>query len=197
MHSEFQYEQQIREDEERIARYFDNLPLFMDLPGEDEAIFERIAKTTSEKVPHSDTLRSMTAEYEAYAEDDEEFSRSDRSVFRPEEYEMLDIIDSISLLYAERFAVSENAECTEKILAVICQSGKTLARISDLLYADEEHTALRTALAKRALHDLSDLIQYVSIFNNCQPDSPCCREIDILHIVRSKILNILFELKKN
>ena len=110
---------------------------------------------------------------------------------------MLDIIDSISLLYAERFAVSENAECTEKILAVICQSGKTLARISDLLYADEEHTALRTALAKRALHDISDLIRFVSIFNNCQNDKSLEREIEILHIVRSKILNILFELKKN
>ena len=197
MHGEFYYEQQIRDDEERIARYFDNLPLFMDLPGENEAIFERIAKTNSEKVPQSDTLRRMTAEYEAYTEDEEELSRSDRSVFRPEEYEILDIIDSISLLYAERFAVSNSAENTEKILAVLCQSGKTLARISDLLYTETENTALRSALAKRAMHDLSDLVMQIKQFGTGSDDCSISEEIDILHIVRTKILNILFELKKN
>ena len=50
MNGEFKFEQEIKADEERIARYFDNLPLFRDLPGENEAIFERIAKISNEKV---------------------------------------------------------------------------------------------------------------------------------------------------
>jgi hypothetical protein len=49
LNGEFQYEKEIRLDEERIARYFDNIPLFIDLPGENEAILERIGKVGNEK----------------------------------------------------------------------------------------------------------------------------------------------------
>ena len=50
MNGEYKFEQAIKQDEKRIACYYDNLPLFLDLPGENEAIFERIAKTSGEKV---------------------------------------------------------------------------------------------------------------------------------------------------
>jgi cytochrome c553 len=61
-----------------------------------------------------------------------------------------------------------------------------------LLYTENENTAMRSALAKRALHDISDLAAYIK-----KQDCSAGNEIDILHIVRTKILNILFELKKN
>ena len=60
MNGEFKFEQEIKADEERIARYFDNLPLFMDLPGENEAIFERIAKTSKEKVHSYENIRDVS-----------------------------------------------------------------------------------------------------------------------------------------
>lgn len=196
MNGEFKYELEMRQDEERIARYFDNLPLFMDLPGENEAIFERIAKNSGEKVHQHDTLRDVIPEYDIFAED-EDFSRSDRSVFRPEEYEMLDILDSISLLYSERFAVSDDEKYAQKTLSVLCQSAKTLARISDLLYAEEEEIGLRSALAKRALHDINDLILCIRECSELSDLYSVEKEINILHIIRKKILNLLFELKKN
>lgn len=202
MNGEFNYEREIRLDEERIARYFDNLPLFLDLPGENQAIFERISRNANEKVGYVDSpdaLRHTAPAWESDGEDpaQDDFSRSDRAFFRPEDYDMLDMLDGISCAYSECFALCGNCAAGKKYLAVICQCGKTLARISDLIYAGAEEADLRVALAKRSLHDLNDLAFMLEELPSYGYKESVRQELDILQMIRQKVLNILFEMHKN
>lgn len=196
MNGEFKYEKEIRLDEERIARYFDNISLFIDLPGENEAIFERISKVGSEKFRKCgslDRLRQMSPGWDFMSEDDDEEDYHSDSVFSHSEgFDMQDMLDGLSVYYSELYALNDEPELAEKYLAILCQCGKTLGRVSDLLFVPDDDTDMRNALAKRSLRDINDLADMMIKLDSAQLQ----HELDVLQMIRKKVLDILFENEK-
>ena len=196
MNGEFKYEKEIRLDEERIARYFDNLALFIDLPGENEAVFERIGRIGNEKIcncrsPENLRYLSPAWNFEENEESDEDGSREDN--IHPSGYEIPELLDGVAVRFAEFFAGTDDAARNAECLNIICQCGKTLARVSDMFFAAETETGLKTALAKRSLRDLNDLAKMIIDFG----EQEAIQQLDVLQIIRKKLLDILFNLEKN
>ena len=197
MHGEFWYEKEIRLDEERIARYFDNIPVFIDLPGENDAVLERIRVGNEKyhKCTSLEQLRSLSPGWN-FADDEDsedEYDHADSVFPYPGEGDVLDMLDEVAVFCSDKFALSDDPELNSEYLNIVCQCGKTIARIYDLLSAAEKDTGMRTALAKRSLHDLNDLAGM--IIKSGVGDIQC--ELDVLQTVRSKVLDMLLELEKN
>ena len=195
MNSELRYEKEIKLDEERIANYYDTLPFFLDLPGENEAIRDRMRKMSKEKVctfEEPDTLRHFIPVWDE-AEADEngmppfpEYSGME---------DMLDMLDGIIVAYSERFALEDDAALNDRFLQIICQGGKTLARVSDLIYTGSDDHAAAAVLARRSLADVGDLaamVNEVQKISNAEKKG----ELEVLQYVRQKILNILFAVQQ-
>lgn len=198
MNGEFKYEQEVRLDEERIFHYFEILPDFLDLPGENEALSERMSKINNEKVRLTgqlEGLRHVMPDCDCCSDPDIE-SEYERIAFRADDNEILDIIDSLALVYSERFALNDAPDAEKILNTIVCQCGKTLARISDLLYSPEDELDMKTALGKRVLRDLNDLAYQIREFAEINPDFNGVKETEILQVIRQKILNMLLEWQK-
>ena len=62
-----------------------------------------------------------------------------------------------------------------------------------MFFAAETETGLKTALAKRSLRDLNDLAKMIIDFG----EQKAIQQLDVLQIIRKKLLDILFNLEKN
>ena len=193
MDDEFKFEREIRNDEERIATYFAALPYFIDLPGEEEAIFERISKNENVKVSSSDgfgSLRRIAPDWDFGVNEDDEDSEF---CYSPGYDEIPGMIDSISVLLSEQFAYNNSAVLENEYLPLLCQCSKVMSRISDLIFGTSAGQAMHIALAKRSLNDINYFAAMLQRSN-----IPDMSQIsDILQSVRNRILNIIFELQKN
>lgn len=194
MNGEFQYEKEIRLDEERIARYFDNIPFFIDLPGENEAILERIGKVGNEKFQKCSSIEQLRnlSQMWNFDEADEPEDDGDHTEISAD-YELPELLDRIAVWGAEKFALCDEFELNCKYLGIICQCGKTIARVSDMLLSPDEDVSLKIALAKRSLRDVSDLAGMIIAVETSDAEA----KLDILQIIRKKVLEILFEFEKN
>lgn len=198
MNGELKYEKEIRLDEERIARYFDSLALFIDLPGENEAILERIRRVGNGKFCKCESLerlRKISPEWDL-AEDydgDEDDCHAEPGFFRSEEFEMQDMLDGLSVYYSELYALNEDPELSSRYLAILCQCDKTLGRISDLLFVPDDDEDMKNVFAKRSLRDLNDLAQMIMELNSAEVQ----HELDVLQIIRKKVLDMLFSEKNS
>lgn len=202
MNGEFKYEKEIRLDEERIARYFDNIVVFMDLPGENEAVFERIAKIGNEKVCKCESpglLRKMTPSWgsDAGDEDESENVRSSSGFDNIDDWEIQDMLDGVSVYFAELTALNEDAEIEAQYTAILCQCGKTLGRVADMVCTNGSECGMKIALGKRALKDLNDLIGMVVQLGRKNHKLKVNNVHDVLQLIRKKVLDILFEVEKN
>ena len=115
----------------------------------------------------------------------------------PEGYDLLDLFNDIAVPFSEYYALSDDVDCSKKALAVLCQSGKTYDRLNNFVMTPSEETELRVVLLKRILEDINELVCRINDFGSCCACGSCAKEIDMLHIIRTRVLNILFELKKN
>ena len=194
MNDEFKFEREIRLDEERIASYFAELPSFIDLPGENEAIFERIARNENVKVSsieENGNLRHVAPAWNS--EEDPEDIDDDELSFHLEYDDIPRMLDSLCIILSEYFAANNSVELEKAYLPLLCQCSKTIARISDTLFAVSDGHAMQTALAKRSLSDINDFAAMLQRSNI--PDAD--QMLDIIRIIRSKILDIIFKLQKN
>lgn len=198
MTGRFKYEHEIRLDEERIARYFESLPMFMDLPGEDEAILERITGMENEKLCHAGELTDLRRTLPAWEDDisEEEDNQSPGKDFENaiEYMEIIRAIEHISMHYSEFLALASNEKAAEAYLAIICQSGKTQSRLTDMSFTADSEPELKAAFARRVLHDINDLAAMLLRLNEVNHPEPVRPEIDMLQIIRKEILDIIFEL---
>ena len=152
---EFDWEQEIRRDEMRISRYYRELAYCLDLPGEDEIIYEQLSGRCSDPVPATagdDPLRQHL--FDRDDEDgDEENPPHHQSV-------LVARIDRLAAAWCVLSAAALNKELfIPGGLAVACAYAKLLARVSDFSDADPvTERALRLSLAKRALADVNELL---------------------------------------
>lgn len=152
--NEFQWENEIRRDERRISCYYRELPECLDLPGEEDMIFDSLL-SHPDLVPTGGSADSLRSWCQDSDEDDEPpFDGNDR---RPGS----ELVAALDRLAAEWnvLAVSRLRSTLEPAgLAVGCAFGKLLARVADFVdTVDPADRALRISLGKRSLADLNDL----------------------------------------
>ena len=145
--NEYQWGQEIRRDERRISCYFRELPSCLDLPGEEEMIFENLYSQV-DLVPvngKSDSLRSWEVDFDEEMEED-----------RPP-HKLLIQLDKLAvdwnILLAQAFLPSHLSSG----LRIVCLFGKLMVRLSNFFRSDAFDPGLTRSLGKHAVLDLNEL----------------------------------------
>ncbi len=178
---EFDWERELRKDDERVSMYFRELPRYIDLPAEDEVIYSTIRRK-KELQPRGGSWPFMPPPEDPAAdnipwdppEDDEEACR------REEEWQKRDGADiyitcgQTARELAAIFAWAPDRELSAAAMACICINGRIMARAADIIELDpEELPALRTALAKRIAADANELLGLLEqLTPGDQPEPP-------------------------
>lgn len=198
--SEFDWEQELRKDDERVNVYFRELPKYIDLPGEDEMIYQKIQRRR-DIAPHgTDWPDQMPARPQPGEQESPEME-AERKKWESEWQKREGaavyiacgrIARALGALFAEKTSDAQNENF---ILQAQCLTGKIMARITDILEMDpEEMPALRIALCKRLNSDFSEILGLV--LDEIQSNDPESVEIRIFirNIVmdcREEILHIM------
>ncbi|MDD3885578.1 MAG: hypothetical protein PHI35_01755 [Victivallaceae bacterium] len=153
--NEFQWEREIRRDERRISCYFSELPACLDLPGEEDMIFDSLLSRPG-LVPASgaeslhDWLGSSNDE-----DDSDDFEEPDPH--RPGT-ELIEQFDRMAAEWNSNIVASVEFSGLADALGVACSYGKLLARLADFVDAREDfERGLKVSLGKRVLADINDL----------------------------------------
>lgn len=190
--NEFQWEREIRRDERRISCYYRELPECLDLPGEEEMIFNSLL-SRPDLVPSGgtpDSLRSWRPDVEEEEDDEPAFDDNSR---RP---------GSELVIQLDHLAVEWNTLAVSRLraglelpgLGICCAFGKLLARTADFIDTiDPAERALRISLGKRALADLNDLVGALRQLGEQQRSMAAPLElfIELLSHAREQLLDLL------
>lgn len=151
--NEFEWEREIRRDERRISCYFHELAGCLDLPGEDEMIFDRLLTRPGLVPANADPNHwRMWDDFEPPGDDEDE------SAPRLPGEELVGKLDQAACEWNVIVAYSLRENLKQEGLAVACAFGKLLSRIADYVETDIEAAfALKLSLGKRCLADINDL----------------------------------------
>ena len=190
--NEFDWECELRKDDERVAAYMDELPRYIDLPAEDAVIMKHIQETPG-LVPadgdYSGTFLDNMFEPEEEAEADftDDWQKKDGADF-------FIAAGRLARLWAQDFAQESSPEILCPGMRILCLYGKIMARSGDLIDMDDgDFIPLRVALVKRLLADVNCLM---GEFSSLPDLVPAVREsadfhYDSLMTFRDKLLNLL------
>ena len=200
---EFDWEKELRKDDERIHTYFRELPDLIDFPSEDELIFKRI-KCREDLVPHNGVWPSQFRDPEENMEEDFD-------------------LDPMTLMRDKAFLSSAGGPtlfiCTRQMkkLAMICIVDPALAKSDEMLrlhclvskltgtlihifgLRPSELPALRIALCKRSLAIVNEIYGCLNVLKEKETNEEA--EYLIKHVssryglIRDKILGFLGKLR--
>ena len=198
--SEYEWEREIRRDELRISRYFQALPRYLDLPGEDEIIYSKLAAQAELAQVHENSKPRKFLKPEADEEEDE--------LSEEEVVSSLRLNPGFDLFQMLESAVREwnafagfNFETPEQIrfgLYVAGCYGKMLSRVYNFVEIGNDagaHT-LKLSLMKRVLAELNVL---TGIFAESHDSGlkefadDFIRFAENLKIIRERALKFIFE----
>ncbi len=190
--NEFDWEVELRKDDERVAAYMDELPRYIDLPAEDAVIMKHIQEKPGLVPPDGDysgTFLDNLFEPEEEGEVDftEDWQKKDGADF-------FLAAGRLSRLWAQFFAGESSPEITRSGLKILCLYGKIMARSGDLIdMEDGDCIPLRIALVKRLLSDVNDLLGEFSRLQEACPSAGeiCEFHFDNLLTFRDKLLALL------
>ena len=144
--NEYQWGQEIRRDERRISCYFRELPACLDLPGEEDMIFENLFSQV-DLVPvngKSDSLRSWEADFDEEMEEEPP-------------HKLLIQLDKLAVEWNIQLALAPLNKHLSAGLKITCLYGKLMVRLSNFFNAGEYGPALMRSLGKYAAADLNEL----------------------------------------
>lgn len=177
---EFDWEKEIRKDDDRVHDYLVELPRYIDLPDEDKVISKRIRRRGSTW----DDFSSSGDDYDDYDDDDdvpeEDFirHRDGSDVYMEASRMAIDL--------TEYFAVEKDQQTARSMMRALTLLGKLMARSLDILrLEDGDLIAFRIALAKRFLSDLNELIGEFEQF----PDESRDRFLKDAFSMRDRVLS--------
>lgn len=154
---EFQWEQELRREDCRISCYFRELPLCLDLPGEDEMIFENMQS-------YPGLIPSGAAPGQWRLWDGPDFDRlreEDPEPGIPQSRgssEWLDRLDRMQVEWNALASREMDEGMTRVFLAVSCAFGKTQVHFADFEDTSlPELLPLKLCLGKRTADDISEL----------------------------------------
>ena len=150
---EFEWEKEIRKDDDRVHDYLAELPRYIDLPDEDKVISKRIRRRGSSwdddfDAPPDDDYDD---DYDDVPEEDFVRHRDGSDVYTAASKMAIDL--------TEFFAVEKDQAAARAMMRALTLLGKLMARSLDVLrLEDGELITFRIALTKRFLADLNELI---------------------------------------
>lgn len=203
--SEFDWERELRKDDERVNVYFRELPKYIDLPGEEEMIYRTIQRRR-ELAPHGvDFPEQMPAKMDPREAESPEME-AERKKWE-ENWQKREgaavyiacgrIARALGAFFAEK---TVDAETEIFVLQAQCLTGKIMARVTDILEMEPaEMPALRIALCKRLHADFNKIIGLV--LDAIPRKDPECVEIlgfirNIAMDCREEVLRILDHARK-
>ncbi|MBE6374445.1 MAG: hypothetical protein E7055_20575, partial [Lentisphaerae bacterium] len=154
---EFDWEKELRKDDERVAAYMDELPRYIDLPSEDAVIMKHLKEKPGLVPPdgnYAGTFLDNIFEDDFESEDDftEDWQKKDGAEFYI-------AASRLSRFWAQFFALQSDPKITVPAIRILCLYGKIMARSGDLIdMADDDYVPLRIALVKRLLADVNELM---------------------------------------
>jgi hypothetical protein len=150
---EFEWEKEIRKDDDRVHDYLAELPRYIDLPDEDKVISKRIRRRGSSwdddfDAPPDDDYDD---DYDDVPEEDFVRHRDGSDVYTAASKMAIDL--------TEYFAEEKDQTAARAMMRALTLLGKLMARSLDVLrLEDGELVTFRIALTKRFLADLNELI---------------------------------------
>ena len=150
---EFEWEKEIRKDDDRVHDYLAELPRYIDLPDEDKVISKRIRRRGSST--WDDDFDAPDDGYDDDYDDvpEEDFAR------RRDGSDVYTAASKMAIDLTEYFAVEKDQEAARAMMRALTLLGKLMARSLDVLrLEDGDLIAFRIALTKRFLADLNELI---------------------------------------
>jgi hypothetical protein len=162
---EFEWEKEIRKDDDRVHDYLVELPRYIDLPDEDKVISKRIRRRGSTwddfDAPSDDDYDD---DYDDVPEEDFVRHRDGSDVYTAASKMAIDL--------TEYFAVEKDQAVARAMMRALTLLGKLMARSLDILrLEDGDLVSFRIALAKRFLSDLNELIGEYEKFPETVRDS--------------------------
>ncbi len=160
---EFDWEKEIRKDDDRVHDYLAELPRYIDLPDEDKVISKRIRRRGSTwdddfDAPPDD---GYDDDYDDIPEEDFAHHRDGSDVYSAASKMAIDL--------TEYFAAEKDPAVAKAMMRALTLLGKLMARSLDILrLEDGELVTFRIALTKRFLADLNDLIGEYEKFTNAE-----------------------------
>jgi hypothetical protein len=187
--SEFEWEREIRNDEERIHSYMNELPGFIDLPDEEDMILKRM-ELQPELSPHPDD--SPVASFFDQDPDDNQFF--------PDDWQKRDGADAfiqaqkLALQWSVIFASELDEENMADGLRINCVYGKIMARLGDVLDIDQEGPpGLKIAVSKRICAEINALLGELDAIALKQPglQGRISTHKAQLHKIRESVIDII------
>ena len=193
--NEYNWEREIRRDEKRISRYFQELPLCMDLPGEEDIIMKKLMAQPDLVPTNADWSGFVFGE--SFFEDDDDLL-IDGDWKQKKGADIFIQLEKIASEWNVIFASELRTANMKEGLAVICLMGKQLSRCADMLGIDsDDMRPLKISLAKRVLADINELVGALRDVKNKQPnlEQKINGFIGHLQSIREKTIDIINELK--
>ncbi|MBO5308292.1 MAG: hypothetical protein J6C40_09840 [Lentisphaeria bacterium] len=180
--NEFQWEEEIRRDERRINGYFRDLPSCLDLPGEEDMIYEKLFSRT-ELMP----IQGKTGALRNWEED--ENNDEDEGNSAPT-HKLLVQLDCLAVEWNIITVNTLFPAFAADGLKIACAYGKLIVRTANFLEERQMDFSLRISLGKRCLADLNDLAGSLTEigrkFEELHDD--CRTHLEMLGHVREQLL---------
>lgn len=189
--NEFQWENEIRQDEKRISRYFQELPECIDLPGEEDYIMKKLTGMP-------DLVPSKTDSF-IFDFDEDEDSLSSAEWRSRRGADLYDQLVGISQRWNSLLASELGASMFRRGLSITCLFGKVISRTVDMVNTEDDLPGLKISLLKRILHDINALIGLLRSVTFSR--RRIVSEIDVaceqLQSCRERAIDYLQETKRN
>ena len=152
--SEFDWEKLLRDDDERVNTYLSELPSFIDLPGEDMMIVEKIRRSGK---PVPDSVRAGDFFMDFLDDSESDFPFAGETLKR-DGTDVYLLAGKVARELAILFASETDDVRSGALSAVLCILGRIIARSNDLVELDDiEYRNLKIALAKRMMRDINTI----------------------------------------
>lgn len=194
---EFDWEKELRKDDERIHTYFRELPSYIDLPNEDELIYKRI-KRREDLVPHGGVWPLQFWEQEDPSEEDIDpmTQMREKALQVPAGSSALVICNRQAKILAMLCVMDPGLAKREEVMRLQCMTGKLIVMLINILnLMPSELPALRIALCKRCLAVLNEIygeLKKLEVFAACEESEFYVQHmLSRFGLIRKDILELL------
>ncbi len=194
--NEFQWEREIRRDERRISCYFRELALCLDLPGEDNIIFDNLMSQPGLVPAGADPDHWRI--WDSMEENGDGEEDGDTRKRRPGD-ELVEQTDKLACEWNVIFASRLQERYRKAGLGTACAFGKLITRLADFTDtdADDGFAGLKISLGKRALSDINELAGRLAEMGRLQKDilPEAIVLTEMLQLIRERLLDILQKIR--
>lgn len=195
--NEFDWERLLREDDERVNKYFNELPRYMDLPGEDNLIVEKIRKDGI-PVPEPGRYGDYAADFLSDAEGGD-FLNPDAERFKREGTDIYLLAGKITRELAIIFSEEKNPFDSRLLARILCILGRIMARSNDIVeLVDPEFKSFKIAICKRLGYDINTItgiLESLDTSENPEKATATAYAVAELQLMRSRVTNIISRLR--